>query len=82
MTSYEKAKIMKRRAFYESYTDTIRLCPENCCLAQRQPNLKWKLYKDMAVADKHNQIKEVIETWQNGSTAEALADEIGKLFKN
>ena len=80
MRDWEKAKILGKRVFYETYTDTIRLCPENYCLAQQQLNGKWKVYNDAAVKDKHGKIQEIIDIWQNGSTAEALADEIGKLF--
>ena len=33
---WEKARKLGRRVFYEESTQTIRLCPENYCLASRE----------------------------------------------
>lgn len=79
MKSYDEARIMGKRAFYERATDSIRLCPENYCLAVKA-NGKWKAYDDGAIRDKWAIIQTTIDEWQNGSTGDALAGEIGKLF--
>lgn len=80
MRAWEIAYQLKRRAFYERATDTLRLCPENYCLATRS-NKKWKAYRDEgATKTMHDKIQAVLDEWQNGSTGDALAEEIGKLF--
>lgn len=81
LSDWERARILEKRAFYERYSDTIRLCPENYCLAYRGQDKKFHVYVDEhATIRLHDKIQETIETWQGGSTAEAIATEIGKLF--
>ena len=83
MSDWEKAGAFKRRAFYERSTETLRLYPENYCLAHRANSAsKWYVYRDeFATMAKHTKIQDTLDTWQNGSTGDALADELGKLFQ-
>jgi hypothetical protein len=76
-SDWERAYQMGRRAFYERYTDTIRACPENYCLADGGPG-KWRLYRDGAMRAYWPAIERVIAEWGQGSTSDALADEIGR----
>jgi len=81
MRDIEIALTLRKRAFYERYTETLRLCPENYCLAHKAQK-KWCVYRDEGATRKlHDKIQEALDTWQNGSTAEAIADELGKLFR-
>lgn len=86
MRDYEKAGILGKRAFYERYTDTIRLFPENYCvavIADLPAGKKWVVYRNEgATKEKHGLIKNALDTWQNGSTRDALAEVVGELFKS
>jgi hypothetical protein len=84
MTSWEQAARLGRRAFFERETMTLRTCPENFCLAVYRYG-RWKAFADGAVVDGAlkttvNQIQAVLDTWQGGSTGDALADELGRLL--
>lgn len=43
MRAWELAHKERRRAFYEESTETVRLCPENYCLAYK-PADTWEPY--------------------------------------
>lgn len=78
LSDWEKANILGKRAFYERSTQTIRACPENYCLAHRGPN-GWQRYgEDNATRGWWTLIDNVIRTYKNDSTGDALASLIGE----
>lgn len=86
MTDYDMAKALGRKAFFERATMTIRKIPENYCLAYKPErhetkDRRWRVYtNEHATKAYHDAIQNVLDQWQGGSTGDALADEIGKLF--
>ena len=78
-SAWERARRLKRRAFYESATQTIRSCPENYCLAIGGPGC-WRPSVDAAIAHKAPQIVAQIALYARHSTSDALADAIGEVL--
>ena len=60
---YQQAYKEKRRAFYNDYSDTIRSCPENYCLAvKNELNInRWIPYDDGACKLYYSKIQELID---------------------
>ncbi len=84
-SAWDRAHQLGKRAFVERQNDlmTIRSCPENVCLAYRTDRDPWRLYQDdKFFAAWHPAMKRVIEIYGKYSTADALAEELGKTLDN
>lgn len=65
LSAWEQARREARAAFYEAATDTVRVCPQNYCLAhRRQPTEEhageWRVFWDGAIAPIKDQIEAVL----------------------
>lgn len=84
LRDWDKAHKLGKRAFYEHSTQTIRACPENYCLAHRDPGSQvkqpaWKRYGNDNTTRKWWQaIDRVLNTYGRWSTGDAIATAIGK----
>jgi hypothetical protein len=81
MQSWDEAKKAGKRAFYEDFVKTIRLCPENYCLAFVSESGKVvAAYMDGAVGKpNYDKIQDIINKNPNANLDE-LSDKIGKIF--
>ena len=77
---YDKAYREGRRAFYEHYSDAIRSCPENYCLAVRNElNInRWVPYDDGACKLYYPKIQALINLHGRQSTNDQMAAIIAK----
>jgi len=82
LSDWEKARILDKRAFFERSTNTIRSRPENYCLAYRRSatGIWWVYTREAATKGKHHLIARVLAEYSRWSTADALAEEIGKVL--
>lgn len=79
--TWDEARRLNKRLFWETATETIRVCPENYCVAARMrtgDGYKWVTDIDGALKPYLQSIRAVIATYENGSTAQALADVIAE----
>ena len=74
MRAWEIACREGNRVFYESYTDTIRACPENYLLAFRN-NGMWSSKGDAATEHYWDKIQKRLD---KGGNPEALAKSVSK----
>lgn len=80
--NYKTAKELNKRVFYEEYTDTIRTCPENYCVAVRR-NGQFSCAGfdlDGALSNKRGVISLTIAMHQAGSTGGGLAEAISQVI--
>jgi len=76
----DQAHKEKLRAFYNDYTDTIRSCPENYCLAvKNELNInRWIPYDDGACKLYYPKIKTLCYKYGRQSTNDQMAAIIAK----
>ena len=62
MTAWEEARKNKQRVFYEEYSNTIRVFPENYLLAfQHGHPQRWSAKGDSACKKYHDKIQAIID---------------------
>jgi hypothetical protein len=82
--TWNEAQKLGKRVFWEASTETIRVCPENYCVAARQhtpDGYTWITDWDGALRPYWPQINATIREYEGGSTAQALADVIAERVK-
>jgi len=85
VTDIDKARMLGRRVFYERSTGTLRMCPQNYCLAARRRDkaggLKWHAFVDGALKEHEPRVCSILAAFQDGSTGDALAGLLGDYFE-
>ncbi len=78
MTAIEKARIAERRVFYCEYSDTVRLAPENYCLANQGLH-GWQVYEHEGMNKPYRAlIAGVISEIGKTSSGTVLADKLNE----
>lgn len=75
-TSYDRARTLGHRVFFEPETDTLRQCPENYLLAARNDDGQWYPCPDKASQINAHSLGLVLDQRQHALSGDNLAEAV------